>query len=68
MVIGFACTVVAKDYCPKMSEAKKEGDPWHITESAFTKEAANKALKESLVLRSTRASVAGTSSSRTIST
>jgi hypothetical protein len=46
MIIGFACTAVAKDYCPKVPEAKKERDPWHITESAFTKEAANKALKE----------------------
>ena len=27
MIIGFACTVVAKDYCPKMSEAKKEEIP-----------------------------------------
>ena len=29
-----------------MPKAEKEGDPWFTPESAFTKEAANKALKE----------------------
>ena len=45
LIIGFGCAA-AKDYCPRMPEPKKEGDPWHIPEAAFTKEAANKALKE----------------------
>ena len=38
--------VLAKDNCPPMPKAENEGDPWYIPESAFTKEAANKALKE----------------------
>jgi len=38
--------VFAKDYCKPMPKAEKEGDSWYIPESAFTKEAANKALKE----------------------
>ena len=35
-----------KDYCPPVPKTEKEGDPWIIPESAFTKEAANKALAE----------------------
>lgn len=38
--------VFANDYCKPMPKAEKEGDPWYIPESAFTKTAANKALKE----------------------
>lgn len=38
--------VNAKDYCPPLPKAEKEGDPWYIPESAFTREAANKALQE----------------------
>jgi hypothetical protein len=34
------------DYCPTMPKPEKEGDTWYISESAFTKEEANKALKE----------------------
>jgi len=45
MIIGFGCAA-AKDYCPQMPKAKKEGDTWYIPEAAFTKEAANKALKD----------------------
>ncbi len=45
LVPGYSA-VFAKDYCPPMPKAEKEGDPWYIPESAFTKEAANKALKE----------------------
>jgi len=36
----------AKDYCQPMPKAKNEGDPWYISESAFTRKAANEALKE----------------------
>ena len=36
----------AKDYCQPMPKAQKEADPWYIPESAFTKDAANKALRE----------------------
>lgn len=43
--LSFGCAV-AKDYCPKVPESQKEEGPWHIPESAFTKEAANKALKD----------------------
>jgi hypothetical protein len=39
-------TVNAKNYCRPMPEPQKEGDRWFIPESAFTKEAANKALRE----------------------
>jgi hypothetical protein len=39
-------SAVAADYCPAMPKPEKEGDPWYIPESAFTKEEANKALKE----------------------
>lgn len=39
-------SAVAADYCPPMLKAEKEGDPWYIPESAFTKEEANKAIKE----------------------
>jgi hypothetical protein len=45
MIIGFG-SVAAEDYCPKMPEPKKEGDPWYIEESAFTREAANEAMKD----------------------
>jgi len=39
-------SAVAADYCPPMPKAEKEGDPWYIPESAFTKEEANKAMRE----------------------
>ena len=39
-------SAVAADYCSPMPKAEKEGDPWYIPESAFTKEEANKAIKE----------------------
>lgn len=39
-------SALAKDYCPGMPEAVKEGDPWYMPESEFTKDAANKAIKE----------------------
>jgi hypothetical protein len=45
MIVGLG-SAAAKDYCPKMPEPKKEGDPWYIPEAAFTKEAADKALKD----------------------
>ena len=45
LIIGLG-TAAAKDYCPRMPEPKKEGDPWYIPESAFTKAAADKALTE----------------------
>ena len=38
--------VFAQSYCTPMPKAEKEGDSWYIPESAFTQEAANKALKE----------------------
>src|SRR5882672_11198837 len=42
----FGCGALnAKDYCPPAPKAEKEGDAWYIPESAFTKEAANKALQ-----------------------
>jgi hypothetical protein len=37
---------VAADYCTPMPKAEKEVDRWYIPESAFTKEEANKAIKE----------------------
>ena len=37
---------VAADYCPPMPKPEKEGDPWYIPESAFTKDEANKALNQ----------------------
>jgi hypothetical protein len=47
VMLLFAHNVVfAKDYCKPMPKAEKEGDSWYIPESAFTKEAANKAPKE----------------------
>ncbi len=39
-------SAIAGDYCPPMPRPEKEGDPWYIPESAFTKEEANKAIKE----------------------
>jgi len=46
LVLAFGhVAAFAKDYCPPMPKAAKEGDPWYIPESAFTKEEANKALK-----------------------
>jgi hypothetical protein len=45
LVLAFG-SAAAKDYCPRMPEPKKEGDVWYMPESSFTKEAANKALKE----------------------
>ena len=45
MLFGHSA-VFAKEYCTPMPKAEKEGDPWYIPESAFTKEAANKALRE----------------------
>jgi hypothetical protein len=39
-------SAVAGDYCPPMPKPQKEGGPWYIPESAFTKEEANRALKE----------------------
>jgi hypothetical protein len=44
LILGIG-SAAAKDYCPKLPEAKKEGDRWYIPEAAFTKEAADKALK-----------------------
>jgi hypothetical protein len=44
MAFTFGCAT-AKDYCPAMPKPKKEGDMWYIPETAFTKEAATKALK-----------------------
>ena len=35
----------AANYCPTLPKAKAEGDRWNIAESAFTKDAAKKALK-----------------------
>lgn len=47
VMLLFAHNVVfAKDYCKPMPKAEKEGDSWYIPESAFTQDAANKALKE----------------------
>lgn len=46
IALFFGTSVVyAGDYCKQMPEPKKEGDTWYIPETAFTKEAANKALK-----------------------
>jgi len=45
LIIGVGCAA-AKDYCPRLPEPKKEGAPWYIPEAAFTKEAADKALKD----------------------
>jgi hypothetical protein len=45
LVIGAGCAA-AKDYCPRVPEPKVEHDAWYIPEAAFTKQAANKALKE----------------------
>jgi len=46
ITMGFLfVTANAEDYCPPMPKADSERDAWHIPESAFTKEAANKALK-----------------------
>jgi len=38
-------TILAKNYCEPQPKVEKEGHPWYISESAFTKKAANKALK-----------------------
>ena len=46
LILFLADCVSAADYCPPMKKAEKEGDPWYIPESAFTKEKANKALRE----------------------
>ena len=43
VVVGSAA---AKTYCTPMPEPKKESDTWFIPETAFTKEAAAKALKD----------------------
>jgi hypothetical protein len=45
VLISWQAAVYAKDYCPAMPKSENEGDPWYIPESAFTKEAANRALK-----------------------
>lgn len=39
--VGFA-----QEYCKAMPKAEKESDRWYMPESAFTKVAANKALRE----------------------
>ena len=36
----------AANICPAMPRPQKEGDTWYIPEEAFTKEEADKALKE----------------------
>jgi hypothetical protein len=43
-VLFLGQSVSATDYCPPMKKAEKEGDPWYIPESAFTRAEANKAL------------------------
>jgi len=45
ITLTFGCAT-AKDYCPSMPKPKKESDTWYIPETAFTKEAADKALKD----------------------
>ena len=44
-LLSLGCAM-AHDYCPAMPKPKKEGGPWYIPESAFTKEAATKAIKD----------------------
>jgi hypothetical protein len=44
IALSFGCAT-AKDYCRAMPKAKMETDTWFIPEAAFTKEAADKALK-----------------------
>ena len=46
VVVLFAASISAGEYCPPMKKAEKEGDPWYIPESAFTKAAATKALRD----------------------
>jgi|SRR5271170_1022608 hypothetical protein len=45
MILGFGCAS-AKNYCPATPQPKKEGDLWYIPEAAFTKDAADKAMKD----------------------
>jgi len=40
-VLFLGQSVSAADYCPPMKKAEKEGDPWYIPESAFTRDEAN---------------------------
>lgn len=43
--VALAGTAYAANYCPTLPTARAEGDRWNIPESAFTKDAAKKALK-----------------------